>query len=211
MADAPHEENEATSLNNVKDGPPQAEAITAERNSADASPVENPWPRLGMRFERALSLSRVVVVVPVIVLLLSAMASFAYGTDVFVRSVTHVVDGPQLTSHNLGFLLLLTDLFLIGATLMIAAFGFYDLFIGRTGTSGPGAKLPGWLRMYDLNDLKARVISMIILVAAVSFVDDVVESKGGLDTLYLGVGVAVVIAALTAFLHFGRMDDGERS
>jgi hypothetical protein len=29
--------------------------------------------------------------------------------------------------------------------------------------------------------------------------------------LYLGVGVAVVIAALTAFLHFGRMDGGERS
>ncbi len=211
MADAPHEGNEATSLGNVKDGSPQAEAVTVERNPADASPVENPWPRLGIRFERALSLSRVVVVVPVIVLLLSAMASFAYGTDVFVRSVTHVVDDPQLTSHNLGFLLLLTDLFLIGATLMIAAFGFYDLFIGRTGASGPGARLPGWLRMHDLNDLKARVISMIILVAGVSFVDDVVESKGGLDTLYLGVGVAVVIAALTAFLHFGRMDGGERS
>ena len=211
MADAPHEGNEATSLGNVKDGPPQAEAVTDERYPADASPVENPWPRLGIRFERALSLSRVVVVVPVIVLLLSAMASFAYGTDVFVRSVTHVVDDPQLTSHNLGFLLLLTDLFLIGATLMIAAFGFYDLFIGRTGASGPGARLPGWLRMHDLNDLKARVISMIILVAGVSFVDDVVESKGGLDTLYLGVGVAVVIAALTAFLHFGRMDGGERS
>ena len=150
------------------------------------------------------------VIVPVIVLLLAAMASFAYGTDVFVRSVTNVVEGPHLTSHNLGFLLLLTDLFLIGATLMIAAFGFYDLFIGRTGASGPGAKLPGWLRMHDLNDLKARVISMIILVAAVSFVDAVVESKGGLETLYLGVGVAVVIAALTAFLHFGRMDGDER-
>jgi hypothetical protein len=55
------------------------------------------------------------------------------------------------------------------------------------------------------------VISMIILVAAVSFVVGAVESKGGLDTLYLGVGVAVVIAALTAFLHFGRMDGGARS
>jgi uncharacterized membrane protein YqhA len=65
--------------------------------------------------------------------------------------------------------------------------------------------------MHDLDDLKARVISMIILVAAVSFVVAAVESKGGLDTLYLGVGVAVVIAALTAFLRFGRMDGGKRS
>ena len=70
---------------------------------------------------------------------------------------------------------------------------------------------PDWLRMHDLNDLKARVISMIILVSAVSFANVVVESKGGLDTLYLGVGVAVVIAALTAFLRFGRMDGGEHS
>ena len=211
MADVPHEGSEAPPLGSSKGGPPQAEAVTAEQNPADASPVENPWPRLGRRFERGLSLSRVVVVVPVIVLLLSAMASFAYGTDVFVRSIIHVVDDPQLTTHNLGFLLLLTDLFLIGATLMIAAFGFYDLFIGRIGASDPDVRLPGWLRMHDLNDLKARVISMIILVAAVSFVDIVVESQGGLDTLYLGVGVAVVIAALTAFLHFGRMDGGERS
>jgi hypothetical protein len=52
-------------------------------------------------------------------------------------------------------------------------------------------RLPGWLKMDDLNDLKARVIQMIILVAAVTFTDVVVESKAGLDTLYLGTGVAV--------------------
>lgn len=211
MADAPHEGSETSPIGTTKGGPSQAEAATAERYPADASSVENPWPRLGRLFERGLSLSRVVVFVPVIVLLLSAMASFAYGTDVFVRSVANVVGDPQLTSHNLGFLLLLTDLFLIGATLMIAAFGFYDLFIGRTVASGPGIRLPGWLRMHDLNDLKARVISMIILVAAVTFVDEVVESKSGLATLYLGVGVGVVIAALTAFLHFGRINGGNRS
>ncbi len=209
MADVPHEGSEATPLGGVGTGP-QVEAATAERNPAGGSPVENSRPRLGRRFEQGLSLSRIVVVVPVIVLLLSAMTSFAYGTDVFVRSVTHIVDDSQLASNNLGFLLLLTDLFLIGATLMIAAFGFYELFISRIGDDGgPGGRLPGWLRMHDLNDLKARVISMIILVTAVSFADAVVEAKGGLDTLYVGVGVAVVIAALTAFLRFGRMDGGE--
>src|SRR5690242_5926090 len=204
MADVPHEGSEVPPLGGVEGGPPEAEAVTPGRNPAGASPVENPWPRLGRRFERGLGLSRVVVLVPVIVLLLAAMASFAYGTEVFVRSVVHVVDDPQLTSHNLGFLLLLTDLFLIGATLMIAAFGFYDLFIGRIDANGPGMRLPGWLKMDDLNDLKARVIQMIILVAAVTFTDVVVESKAGLDTLYLGTGVAVVIAALTAFLRFGK-------
>jgi uncharacterized membrane protein YqhA len=176
---------------------------------ADPPPEEEgPGPRLGRRFERVLSLSRIVVVVPVIVLLLSALASFGYGTDVFARSVKSVVEDPEITSHNLGFLLLLTDLFLVGATLMIAAFGLYELFIRGIDDGGRGWGLPGWLRIHDLNDLKARVISMIILVAAVTFVDVVVEAKNELDTLYLGVAVAVVIAALTAFLRFGRIDGG---
>ena len=175
-----------------------------EGGGAEATKDEGPWPRLEGRFERGLSLFRITVIIPVIVLLLSALASFVYGTDVFVRSVTSFVEKPELTSHNLGFLLLLTDLFLVGATLMIAAFGFYELFIGRIDANGPGMRLPGWLKMDDLNDLKARVIQMIILVAAVTFTDAVVESKGGLDTLYLGTGVAVVIAALTAFLRFGK-------
>ena len=181
-----------------------ADAPREEGGGAEATPGEGPCPRLEGRFERGLSLFRITVIIPVIVLLLSALASFAYGTDVFVRSVTSFVEKPELTSHNLGFLLLLTDLFLVGATLMIAAFGFYELFIGRIDASGPGMRLPGWLKMDDLNDLKARVIQMIILVAAVTFTDVVVESKGGLDTLYLGTGVAVVIAALTAFLRFGK-------
>jgi len=175
-----------------------------EGGGAEATKDEGPWPRLEGNFERGLSLFRITVIIPVIVLLLSALASFVYGTDVFVRSVTSFVEKPQLTSHNLGFLLLLTDLFLVGATLMIAAFGFYELFIGRIDANGPGMRLPGWLKMDDLNDLKARVIQMIILVAAVTFTDVVVESRAGLDTLYLGTGVAVVIAALTAFLRFGK-------
>ena len=111
------------------------DAPPAEGSTVDVPPATDSRPRLEDRFGQALSLSRIFVIVPVIVLLLSA-----------------------------------------------------------------------WLRMNDLNDLKARVISMIILVAAVSFVDAVIESRDGLDTLYVGAGIALVIAALTWFLHFGRTD-----
>ena len=199
MADPPREGPAASPMDSAEDGSSQHETDTAEALRRPTG-----WRRWEAGFERALSLSRIVIIVPVIVLVLSAISSFAYGTDVFVRSVDRVVKDPNLTSHNLGFLLLLTDLFLVGATLMIAAFGFYDLFIARTGAHGRSLRLPGWLRMRDLNDLKARVISMVILVAAVTFVDVAVEAGGGLNTLYLGAAVALVIAALTAFLHFVR-------
>ena len=197
MADAP---GEGTGISPV-DVPP------AEGPAVDVPPATGSRPRLEDWFGQALSLSRIFVIVPVIVLVLSALSSFAYGTYVFINSVTGIVDDRQLKHGNLGFLLLLTDLFLVGATLMIAAFGLYELFIGRIRGR---LVLPGWLRMNDLNDLKARVISMIILVAAVTFVDAVIESRDGLDTLYVGAGIALVIAALTWFLHFGRTDGNNR-
>ena len=199
MADPPGEESKPSPTDSANGGSSQPEPETA-----DTSGTMNRWLDAEERLGQALSLSRIVVVVPVIVLLLAAISSFAYGTDVFVRSVSRVLEDPELTSHNLGFLLLLTDLFLVGATLMIAAFGFYDLFITRIDARSPSLRLPDWLRMRDLNDLKARVISMVILVATVTFVDVVVESEAGLNTLYLGAAVALVIGALTAYLRLVR-------
>jgi len=196
MADAPGEGTGVSPVN----APP------ADVSPADVPATADSQPWLEDRFGQALSLFRIFVIVPVIVLMLSALASFAYGSYVFVNSVAGIVEDRHLAHGNLGFLLLLTDLFLVGATLMIAAFGLYELFIGRIGGR---LGLPGWLRMHDLNDLKARVISMIILVAAVSFVDAVIESKNGLDTLYVGGGIALVIAALTGFLRFGRTDGND--
>jgi uncharacterized membrane protein YqhA len=63
------------------------------------------------------------------------------------------------------------DTFLVGATLMVAAFGFYELFIITGEKEGHKYWLPGWLQMTDLDDLKNRVVSMLILVAAITFVD----------------------------------------
>ncbi len=61
--------------------------------------------------------------------------------------------------------------------------------------------------MRDLEDLKARVVSMLILVAAITFVDVAVESHDARNVLFLGLAIAVVIIALTAFLRFGRKPD----
>ncbi len=156
-----------------------------------------------------LSMSRVLVVVPVVVLVLSSFGAFVYGTDVFVNSVREIVDHPLPVGNKIGLFLLVVDLFLIGATLLIAAFGLYELFIHRLESDG-ASHLPAWLAMSDLNDLKARVISMVVLVAAVSFVEAVVDAGSGLHILELGGGVAVVIAALTAFVRFGSHGHGDR-
>jgi uncharacterized membrane protein YqhA len=158
-------------------------------------------------FVRALALSRIVVVVPVVTLLFSAFAAFGYGAEVFVRSIAGIFE-TSAVGTKLGIFLTEIDLFLIGATLIVAAYGLYELFIGGITPSRAYRPLPRWLEITDLNELKARVISMIVLVAAVSFVDVVVHFGQGLQTLYIGAGIALMILALTAFLRFGSDGSG---
>jgi len=165
--------------------------------------------RLRSGFEQSLGLAQLTVLLPVVILLLSGIGAFIYGTAVAIHSVIEIAHHP-FAVHNLRVFLTEIDTFLIGATLIIAAFGLYELFVARIEPASLRLPLPRWLEMTDLNDLKARVISMIILVVAVSFVDVLLEFRQAtLEILYLGVGVAVFIIALTVYLRFGADTDRE--
>ena len=152
------------------------------------------------------------VLLPVIVLVVAAGGSFVYGAAVFVDTVVAVARHPFPVGNRIGLLMLVIDLFLVGATMLIAAVGLYELFISKVDPGHEGHGMPAWLEMRDLNDLKARVISMIILVVAVAFVEVVVDFTDGRQVLYLGAGVALVVGSLTAYLsiearnHTGSSD-----
>jgi uncharacterized membrane protein YqhA len=173
---------------------PEGEGEGAKQETAPVTREES--------VERVLGWSLRLAYVPVVVLLLAGLGAFVYGTVVFVHSVGQIVDHPFPVSHEIGEFLVGVDLFLIGATLLIAAVGFYELFIGQVGF-GPDDRMPRWLEMRDLNDLKARVIAMIVLVVSVTFVEVVVDSPSGQQALDLGGGIAAVIVALTIFLRLG--------
>jgi len=175
--------------------------------AAEQDSPDDPYavPAIQRRFENALEASRLLIVIPVVFLLVDAAGSFAYGCLIFITTLSDVVHetATEKIGGILGRFLVVMDSYLVGATLMIAAFGFYSLFIDGKH-SGSRFRLPRWLTMRDLEDLKARVVSMLILVAAITFVDVAVETHDEIGVFYLGIGIAVVIIALTAFLRFGR-------
>jgi uncharacterized membrane protein YqhA len=148
------------------------------------------------------------MIIPVVVLLLSAVAAFAYGADVFVEAFRQVIRHPLPVSDKISYFLVIIDLFLIGATLLIAAIGFYELFVASNSegaTRRAGSTLPQWLEMRDLNDLKVRVVAMAVLVSATTFVEVAVDTAAtGLEVLEVGGAVALVITALTIFLRYGE-------
>ncbi|HSN46841.1 MAG TPA: YqhA family protein, partial [Casimicrobiaceae bacterium] len=88
----------------------------------------------------------------------------------------------------------IVDLFLLGTVFLIIALGLYELFISDK------LDLPHWLVIRTLDDLKHKLIGVVVVVTAVLFLGQVVTWDGERDILGFGVAIAVVIAALTWFL-----------
>jgi uncharacterized membrane protein YqhA len=187
------------------EGEPGQDQIPLDHGEPDPMPAR--WPGPGL--ERSLVLSRSLVLIPVVVLTLAGAGAFVYGAALFVHSAAEIIGNPFPVGNKIGLFLLVVDLFLVGATMLIAAIGFYELFISHVSADRQHG-LPDWLVMRDLDDLKARVVSMLVMVAAASFINVVVDFHGGHDILFLGSAVAVVIAALTLFLRLGTGRTGSR-
>ena len=195
----------------ANDGDDDATAYFRPSGPARAGSGNGTGGPLQRDFERGLSLAQLAVVLPVVVLVLSGVGAYVYGAVYAVHSVADIVNHP-FTAHNLRLFLTEIDLFLIGATLIIAAIGLYELFVSRIDPAHTRRPVPAWLEMNDLNDLKARGISMIILVVAVTFTDVLLEfPRHELELLYLAAGVAVFIIALTIYLRFGSANGGDHA
>jgi uncharacterized membrane protein YqhA len=188
----------------MADEPDRAVRGESDAPGSPAGPATR--PAIVGRAERGLAAALYLAVIPVVVLALAALGAFVYGAAVFVHLVGNIVSHPFPVGHQVGLFLLDTDLFLIGATLLISAVGFYELFVREIPADSP-ARMPAWLEMHDLNDLKGRIVAMIVMVLAVSFVELAVDADGGggaadgLHILEIGGGVAAVILALTVFLR----------
>ncbi|MBK6421456.1 MAG: YqhA family protein [Gemmatimonadetes bacterium] len=157
------------------------------------SPPDHPSPRL----LRALSGSRYLIIIAVLSTLVAATALLAYGayeTFAVLRGVW-LADGsgPKGAKGLILAFIELTDLFLLATVLYVIAIGLFELFVDDR------LDLPNWLEIHDLNDLKDKLIGVVVVVMGVLFLGQVVTWDGQRDLLGYGVGIAAVIAALTWF------------
>jgi uncharacterized membrane protein YqhA len=89
------------------------------------------------------------------------------------------------------------DLFLVGAILYIVALGLAALFLDAE------AALPRWFKVRELQDLKVVLGQSVVVVMAIAFLGDVLEWETGSDIIFVGAGIALVIAAL-AYMQRGH-------
>jgi uncharacterized membrane protein YqhA len=149
-----------------------------------------------------LSSSRYLVIAAVLGALAASLALFVYGLAETAVAITHAIAKAEVTSKGAKALALefieIVDLFLLGTVLLMIALGLYELFIDAD------LQLPDWLQIRTFDDLKNKLIGVVIVVLAVLFLGHVVGWDGQRDLLRLGAAIALVIAALSYFLSTAK-------
>jgi len=153
-----------------------------------------------------LNASRYLVIAAVVGSLAASLALFAYGLAETVLVIVQAIAKAEVSSKGAKALALefieIVDLFLLGTVLLMISLGLYELFISSD------LKLPEWLQIRTFDDLKLKLVGVVIVVLAVLFLGHVVAWNGERDLLRLGAGIAAVIAALTYFLSTSKGGKG---
>jgi uncharacterized membrane protein YqhA len=148
---------------------------------------------------RIFAASRYLILIAVLGDFLAAVVVMIYGGLLVFNMLVDVLSHGSFTTDGAKHLSVecveIIDLFLLGTVLYIFALGLYDLFIDDQ------LPLPRWLLIRTLEDLKEKLLGVIIVLLAVTFLGDTVLWNGGTSILALGVAIGLVLFALGFILH----------
>lgn len=152
---------------------------------------------------RLLTLSRYMILIAVLGAWLAALLALLAGAYEVVQSVLSIPSVLRDSSIKSLVINLVesVDLFLLGTVFYLIAMGLFELFVDDR------LELPTWLVIKNLDDLKGKLIKVIVVVIAVQFLAQVLAWKGGWEILAVGASMGLVIAALTLFL---KMDGSKK-
>lgn len=141
--------------------------------------------------------TRFLIGIPVVGLFAGAVTLTGLAAVETVSVISDVVSGALHEKDAVLDFIELADVFLLATVLYIMALGLYELFIDDA------IPLPAWLRIHSLDDLKSKLVGVVAVVLAVSFLGAVIKGMEPLSLMYEGVGIAAVVAAMGYFLDKG--------
>ena len=159
-------------------------------------------------FEKALWSTRYTVLFAVVFSILGSISLFVLGSYEIIHTLVDQL--PQLIfsetaekdhSTMLYKLIAGIDLYLIGVVLLIFGFGIYELFISKIDIAREDEAVT-ILEIENLEELKNKIIKVIIMVLIVSFFERILRIADGftqpIDMLYF----ALSIFALSLGVYF---------
>jgi uncharacterized membrane protein YqhA len=134
---------------------------------------------------------------------LGVLSAFAFSLALFVAAIAQAYVtirgalGHLGDAHTTKTLIVAAveqaDTLLVGMALLIISFGLQALFVGRL------QNVPAWLHIESFDDLKQKLIGIVIVALAVNFFSVALEWKAGSDILIYGAAIAAVIIAVGTY------------
>lgn len=156
-----------------------------------------------LMFEKILYGTRFITFLAVISSLVAAIVLFVKGTINVVESIRYFIDhlrsGSVDDHHLVAEFVSTIDIFLFSTVLFIFALGLYELFINKIDlVDRKKEDRPKWLVVKSIDDLKASLGKVILMILIVSFFEHSLRMtyNSVLELLYLGIGILLISAAL---------------
>lgn len=162
------------------------------------------YSRYRAAVRRAIELTRFLVAIPAIGSIIGSMVLMVIGAIDVVSSIVSLVDSQSPTKDAIINILTAVDTLLLATVLLVIGYGLYELFVD------PKITLPPWLEIRSLDDLKSKLIGVVVAIIAVFFLGVLVEGRPAEDVLLVGAGAAALVIALAAFTWATRKDVGKR-
>lgn len=143
--------------------------------------------------KRILGLTRYVVFVPAIASIIGAVLLMAQGSLEILQVVFNALTSGFGLKETIVEVLTAVDAILLGTVLLVIGYGLYELFIDTE------IEVPLWLRVEDLDDLKSKLIGVVVAILAVVFVGVFVDSNRSDDVISYGVGAGALVVGLAIF------------
>lgn len=147
-----------------------------------------------------MGLTRYVVFVPAIASIIGALLLMAQGSLAMVMAVIDTISNGYGLKETIVEVLTAVDAILLGTVLLVIGYGLYELFIDSD------LEVPQWLRVYDLDDLKSKLIGVVVAIIAVVFVGVFVDSNRASDVISYGVGAGALVVGLAIFAFATRKE-----
>ncbi len=153
------------------------------------------WSTISDIMKKLMSVTRYAVFIPALASIVGALLLMAQGSYEMVKVVIETVTESSSLKDTIVEVLTAVDAILLGTVLLVIGYGLYELFIDAE------LDVPMWLRVDDLDDLKSKLIGVVVAIIAVVFVGVFVDSNRKSDVLSYGVGAGVLVVGLAIFAY----------
>ena len=154
------------------------------------------------RLEKLLWNTRYVTLLAVILSIIASLFLMILGSWEIVQAIFYYnpLFDPSISSNNMLLYKIISsiDLFLIAIVLIIFGFGIYELFISEIDFTDSKFN-QSTLKIKDLDQLKNKIIKVIIIVLIVKFFERVLKFSDNFETttdiLYFGLSILSICIA----------------